>query len=58
MHDEAERASRKAMAVIAPETNETSEVRIWFCFLIIPKKIIRLVMVLMKIRVKQQEKMI
>jgi hypothetical protein len=28
MHDEAERASRKAMAVIAPETNETSEVRI------------------------------
>jgi hypothetical protein len=27
MHDEAERASRKAMAVIAPETNETSEVR-------------------------------
>jgi hypothetical protein len=29
MHDEAERASRKAMAVIAPETNETSEVRIF-----------------------------
>jgi len=26
MHDEAERASRKAMAVIAPETNETSEI--------------------------------
>jgi len=29
MHDEAERASRKAMAVIAPETDETSEVRIF-----------------------------
>jgi hypothetical protein len=28
MHGEAERASRTAMAVIAPETNETSEVRI------------------------------
>ncbi|UJR22838.1 hypothetical protein I4U23_025868 [Adineta vaga] len=26
MHDEAERASRKAMAVIAPETNDTSEI--------------------------------
>ncbi len=29
MHDEAERASLKAMAVIDPETNETSEVRIF-----------------------------
>jgi hypothetical protein len=33
MQDEAERASRKAMAVIAPETNETSEVRIFFFFI-------------------------
>jgi len=30
MHDEAERASLKAMAVIAPETNETNEVGICF----------------------------
>lgn len=32
MLDEAERASRKAMSVIAPETNETSEVRHSFVF--------------------------
>lgn len=28
MHDEAERASRTTMAIIAPETNDTTEVRI------------------------------
>ena len=28
MHDEAERASRTTMSIIAPETNETTEVRI------------------------------
>jgi hypothetical protein len=33
IHDEAERASRTAMAVIVPETNETSEVRIYPFFL-------------------------
>ena len=29
IHDEAERASRRAMAVIAPEADETSEVRLY-----------------------------
>jgi hypothetical protein len=54
MHDEAERASRKAMAVIAPETNETSEVRIFLkiIFYLIIRKMIRSVMVLMKMQQK------
>jgi hypothetical protein len=58
MLDEAERASRKAMAVIAPETNETNEVGI-FCLLNqIHYLKNRWATVLMKVLQKQKEKMI
>jgi hypothetical protein len=39
LHDEAERASRKAMAIIVPETNDANEVK-RFVVIVVNERII------------------